>query len=41
MPDRHGNTALSTAPFNSSGEGATLRVLLEAGADPDRQTRPA
>jgi hypothetical protein len=37
VPDRHGNTALSTAVFNSRGEAATLRVLLAAGADPDRE----
>jgi ankyrin repeat protein len=36
-PDRHGNTALWTAVFNFRGEGATLRVLLEAGADPERE----
>ncbi|WP_217505211.1 ankyrin repeat domain-containing protein [Streptomyces lunaelactis] len=36
VADRHGNTALSKAVFNSRGEGATIRVLLEAGADPDR-----
>jgi ankyrin repeat protein len=37
VPDRHGNTALWTAVFNFRGEGATLRVLLEAGADPERE----
>jgi ankyrin repeat protein len=37
MPDRHGNTALWTAVFNFRGEGATLRVLLGAGADPERE----
>ncbi|MGY4918634.1 ankyrin repeat domain-containing protein [Streptomyces sp. 900116325] len=37
IPDRHGNTALWTAVFNFRGEGATLRVLLGAGADPERE----
>ncbi|WP_406416519.1 ankyrin repeat domain-containing protein [Streptomyces sp. NBC_00873] len=37
VPDRHGNTALWTAVFNSRGEAATLRILLAAGADPDRE----
>jgi hypothetical protein len=37
VPDRHGNTALWTAVFNFRGEGAALRVLLEAGADPERE----
>jgi uncharacterized protein len=36
-PDRHGNTALWTAVFNFRGEGTTLRVLLEAGADSERE----
>ncbi|WP_374116668.1 ankyrin repeat domain-containing protein [Streptomyces gilvus] len=34
--DRHGNTPLSRAVFCSRGEGGTIRLLLEAGADPDR-----
>ncbi|MCX4429949.1 ankyrin repeat domain-containing protein [Streptomyces mirabilis] len=34
--DRHGNTPLWRAVFCSQGEGATIRLLLEAGADPDR-----
>ncbi|GAB1340038.1 hypothetical protein ACE1SV_66280 [Streptomyces sp. E-15] len=33
--DRHGNTPLSRAVFCSRGEGGTIRLLLEAGADPD------
>lgn len=37
VPDRHGNTALWTAVFNFRGEGAALRVLLGAGADPERE----
>ncbi|WP_328580555.1 ankyrin repeat domain-containing protein [Streptomyces sp. NBC_00370] len=37
VPDRQGNTALWTAVFNFRGEGATLRVLLGAGADPERE----
>ena len=37
VADRHGNTALSRAVFSFRGEGATLRVLLAAGADPDRE----
>jgi ankyrin repeat protein len=35
VPDRHGNTALWRAVFSYRDEPATLRVLLEAGADPD------
>ncbi|MFF7098453.1 ankyrin repeat domain-containing protein [Streptomyces rubradiris] len=34
--DRHGNTPLWRAVFCSQGEGATIRLLLDAGADPDR-----
>ncbi|MEW2513842.1 ankyrin repeat domain-containing protein [Streptomyces sp. NPDC046870] len=34
--DRHGDTPLSRAVFCSRGEGRTIRLLLEAGADPDR-----
>ncbi|MEU2245041.1 ankyrin repeat domain-containing protein [Streptomyces sp. NPDC018338] len=34
--DRHGNTPLWRAVFCSQGEGATIWLLLEAGADPDR-----
>jgi ankyrin repeat protein len=34
--DRHGNTPLWRAVFCSRGEGETIRHLLEAGADPDR-----
>ncbi|MFI7337691.1 ankyrin repeat domain-containing protein [Streptomyces sp. NPDC050085] len=34
--DRHGNTPLSRAVFCSRGEGGTIRLLLESGADPDR-----
>ena len=37
VPDRHGNTALWRAVFNFQGESAALRVLLEAGADPERE----
>ncbi|WP_308190578.1 ankyrin repeat domain-containing protein [Streptomyces sp. HPF1205] len=37
VPDRYGNTALWTAVFNFREEGAILRVLLEAGADPERE----
>lgn len=33
--DRQGNTPLWKAVFSSRGEGATIRVLLKAGADPD------
>lgn len=33
--DGFGNTPLWRAVFNSRGHGATVRVLLEAGADPD------
>ncbi|PKV77090.1 ankyrin repeat domain-containing protein [Streptomyces sp. TLI_146] len=35
--DHHGNTPLWRAVFCSRGEGATIRLLLEAGADPDRR----
>ena len=34
-PDGHGNTALSTAVFNSRGRGELIEILLAAGADPD------
>ncbi|MFD7106805.1 ankyrin repeat domain-containing protein [Streptomyces celluloflavus] len=34
--DRHGNTPLWRAVICSRGEGGTIRLLLEAGADPDR-----
>ncbi|MFF0835485.1 MULTISPECIES: ankyrin repeat domain-containing protein [unclassified Streptomyces] len=34
--DRHGDTPLSRAVFCSRGEGGTIRLLLQAGADPDR-----
>jgi ankyrin repeat protein len=34
--DRDGNTPLWRAVFCSQGEVATIRLLLEAGADPDR-----
>jgi ankyrin repeat protein len=35
--DSNGNTALFNAVFNYRGDPATLRVLLEAGADPEQQ----
>ncbi|MFI8232571.1 ankyrin repeat domain-containing protein [Streptomyces sp. NPDC085900] len=34
--DGHGNTPLWRAVFCSRGEGGAIRLLLEAGADPDR-----
>lgn len=34
--DRHGNTPLWRAVFCFRGEGGTIQLLLEAGADPDR-----
>jgi uncharacterized protein len=34
--DRHGNTPLWRAVFCSRGEGGTIRLLLAAGADPNR-----
>ncbi|MBJ6636904.1 hypothetical protein H4K36_01065 [Streptomyces sp. DHE7-1] len=34
--DRHGNTPLLRAVYCSRGEGGTIRLLLEAGADPNR-----
>ncbi|MGW7080416.1 ankyrin repeat domain-containing protein [Streptomyces sp. NPDC054866] len=33
--DRDGNTPLWRAVFGSKGEGTTIRLLLDAGADPD------
>jgi ankyrin repeat protein len=33
--DRFGNTPLWRAVFNSRGKGATVEMLLRAGADPD------
>lgn len=36
--DAHGKTALAVALFNvRDGEGQVVRVLLKAGADPDRK----
>jgi uncharacterized protein len=34
--DRHGSTPLWRAVFTARGEGAAIRALLKAGADPDR-----
>ncbi|MEU6229618.1 ankyrin repeat domain-containing protein [Streptomyces sp. NPDC047042] len=34
--DRHGDTPLWRAVFCAQGNGATIRLLLESGADPDR-----
>lgn len=37
-PDGHGKTPLAVALFNvRDGEGRVVRVLLNAGADPDRK----
>lgn len=33
--DRYGNTPLWRAVFNAQGQGATVQLLLKAGADPD------
>ena len=33
--DKHGNTPLGRAIFNSRGDVGTVAVLLNAGADPD------
>lgn len=33
--DRHGNTPLWRAVFDSHGQTATVQALLQAGADPD------
>lgn len=36
--DKHGKTPLAVALFNvRDGEGQVVRVLLDAGADPDRK----
>jgi ankyrin repeat protein len=39
--DQWGNTPLFRAVFNSKGDGATIKALLTAGADPDASTTPA
>lgn len=35
LQDENGNTPLSNAVFNSRGRGELIRILIEAGADPD------
>ena len=37
--DVHGNTPLSTATFNCRGEGAVIRALRAAGADPKKKNK--
>jgi ankyrin repeat protein len=34
LQDSFGNTALSTAVFNSKGDGTVIKLLREAGSDP-------
>ena len=34
LRDSHGNTPLSTAVFSSPGDGAVIKLLRDAGADP-------
>ncbi|MFD7875261.1 ankyrin repeat domain-containing protein [Streptomyces sp. NPDC059766] len=36
VPDEEGNTPLWQAVFTYRGDGAVLSLLVEAGADPDR-----
>ncbi len=35
LKDSHGNTPLFRAVFASCGDGAVIRLLLDAGADPN------
>lgn len=37
--DKHGNTPLWTAVFNSKGDGAMVRLLRTVGADPLRRNK--
>lgn len=37
LKDGHGNTPLSKAVFNSRGRGDLIKLLLDAGADPDSE----
>ena len=37
LKDQHGNTPLSKAVFNSRGSGDLIKLLLDAGADPDSE----
>jgi uncharacterized protein len=37
IKDEHGNTPLSRAVFNSCGRGDLIKLLLDAGADPDME----
>jgi ankyrin repeat protein len=39
LQDSFGNTPLSTATFASRGDGAVIRVLRAAGADPKRKNK--
>jgi ankyrin repeat protein len=39
LEDAYGNTPLSTATFASRGEGAVIRVLRAAGADPKKKNK--
>ena len=37
VPNSHGNTPLWVAVFNSKGDGEIIRLLLDSGADPERE----
>lgn len=37
LKDQHGNTPLGKAVLNSRGRGDLIKLLIEAGADPDEE----
>ncbi len=37
--DRFGNTPLAKATFESRGDGAVIKILRAAGADPEKQNK--